>query len=247
MSASPKTRPSNPSSGTAPNQRRCPGKRSSSAGTNISSQIPPNVLAIGETTLSERNQRTPIATANTGRRNAPMPKNCNSRSAPNAPTMPIQFRATREPVNTEALFSEGSSGEYDASARKRRSAETHNRKPSSSFSRRLLVGLKMRAMNFIMGTDRVARTYLSAKSPLGPSFRHRRTNAKSTRARQLLQEGCRRAMTSLGQELASFPSAGSRFPPQTPELQALVSTEAGLDQFPWVERLPKYPLTAFSD
>ena len=67
----------------------------------------------------------------------------------NAPTMPIQLRATREPVSTDALLSDGSSGEYDASARKRRSAETHNRKPSSSLSRRLFVGLKIRAMNFI--------------------------------------------------------------------------------------------------
>jgi hypothetical protein len=47
------------------------------------------------------------------------------------------------PVRTEALFNEGSSGEYEASARKRRSAETHSRKPISSFSRRLPVGTKM--------------------------------------------------------------------------------------------------------
>src|ERR1022692_3404391 len=60
-----------------------------------------------------------------------------------APTTPIQLRATWLPVSTEALFSEGSSGEYEASARKRRSAETHNRNPISSFSRRLPVGVKM--------------------------------------------------------------------------------------------------------
>ena len=40
---------------------------------------------------------------------------------------------------------EGSSGEYEASARKRRSAETHNRNPTSSFSRRLPVGTNMLA------------------------------------------------------------------------------------------------------
>jgi hypothetical protein len=57
--------------------------------------------------------------------------------------MPIQLRAACDPVRMEALFSEGSSGEYDASARKRRSAETHNRNPTSSFRRRFLVGVKI--------------------------------------------------------------------------------------------------------
>src|ERR1017187_7570736 len=79
----------------------------------------------------------------TGIRKAPMPKNCSVTSEMSAPTTPIQLRATWVPVSTEALFSEGSSGEYEASARKRRSAETHNRNPISSFSRRLPVGVKM--------------------------------------------------------------------------------------------------------
>src|SRR6266851_10353406 len=59
--------------------------------------------------------------------------------------MPIQLRAACDPVSTEALLNDGSSGEYEASARKRRSAETHSRKPISSFSRRLPVGTKMLA------------------------------------------------------------------------------------------------------
>src|SRR5581483_9811516 len=75
--------------------------------------------------------------------------------------MPIQFLAMRDPVSTEALFSDGSSGEYDASARKRRSAETHSKNPSSSFSRRLFVGLNSRAMNFI-GRMRPAREKASS-------------------------------------------------------------------------------------
>ncbi len=57
--------------------------------------------------------------------------------------MPIQLRAACDPVRMEALFSDGSSGEYDASARKRRSAETHSRNPTSSFRRRFLVGAKI--------------------------------------------------------------------------------------------------------
>ena len=40
-----------------------------------------------------------------------MPKNCSTKSEIEAPTTPIQFRAACAPVSTEALFSEGSSGE----------------------------------------------------------------------------------------------------------------------------------------
>ena len=63
--------------------------------------------------------------------------------------MPIQLRAACDPVSREALFSDGSSGEYDASARKRRSAEMHNRNPISSFSRLFLVGSKIFEKNFM--------------------------------------------------------------------------------------------------
>src|ERR1700692_2732770 len=80
-----------------------------------------------------------------------MPKNCRARSEITAPTTPIQLRATWVPVRTEALLNDGSSGEYDASARKRRSAETHNRNPISSFSRRLPVGTNMLARRRIYG------------------------------------------------------------------------------------------------
>src|ERR1700722_18928101 len=70
-------------------------------------------------------------------------------SAVNAPTTPIQLRAAWEPVSTEALFHDGSSGEYETSARKRRSAETHIRNPTSSLSRRFPVGTKMLARESI--------------------------------------------------------------------------------------------------
>src|SRR5260370_37071281 len=56
--------------------------------------------------------------------------------------MPIELRAACDPVRMEALFSDGLSGEEDASARKRRSPETHNTNPTSSFRRRFLVGEK---------------------------------------------------------------------------------------------------------
>src|SRR5271156_5196229 len=85
----------------------------------------------------------------TGSKKAPIPKNCSVKSEMSAPTTPIQLRATWVPVSTEALFSEGSSGEYEASARKRRSAETHNRNPTSSLSLRLLVGVKIRDKYFM--------------------------------------------------------------------------------------------------
>src|SRR5713101_6444920 len=158
MRMSPTIRPSSPSIGITPIKRRCTGKSANKAGTNTTSQTPPSDLASGETILRERNQRVPSTVAKTGSRNAPRPKNCSIRSETTAPTSPIQFRALREPVSTEALLNEGSSGEYEASARKRRSAETHKRSPISSLSRRLLVGAKIREMDF-MGALDIIRHY----------------------------------------------------------------------------------------
>src|SRR5271167_4923065 len=79
--------------------------------------------------------------------------------------MPIQLRAACDPVRTDALFSEGSSGEYDARARKRRSAETHNRNPTSSFRRRFLVGVKIFLKN-VMWQRRPASGKSLPKAPL---------------------------------------------------------------------------------
>src|SRR5438270_5123144 len=149
MRTSPTIRPSKPSMAMTYNQRICPGKSASSAGKKTASQIAPKDLAIGETIFRERNQRTPSPVAKTGMRNAPIPKNWSIKSKTKAPTTPIQVRAARESVKIEALFSEGSSGEYEANARKRRRAETHNRNPISSLSRRLLVGAKIREKYFI--------------------------------------------------------------------------------------------------
>ena len=70
-----------------------------------------------------------------------MPKPCNIKESPAvAPTRPIQLRAARDPVSTDALLNDGSSGEYEASARNSSSPETHSRNPINSFSRRLFVG-----------------------------------------------------------------------------------------------------------
>jgi hypothetical protein len=73
-----------------------------------------------------------------------------------APTIPIQLRATREEVSAETVFIDGSRGEYDMSDKKRRSAETHNRKPINSLRRRLLVGEKTFSRYF-MGVGLWAR------------------------------------------------------------------------------------------
>src|SRR5437879_9218548 len=127
----------------------------------------------------------------TGNRNAPTPKNCSSKSERTAPTMPIQLRAACEPVSTEALFSEGSRGEYEASARKRRSAETHNRNPTSSLSRRLLVGTKMRAKDFMWASS------ASSLAPNDTRTRDARSTpepvdyAKNIAARQIGRASCR--------------------------------------------------------
>src|ERR1035438_4963855 len=79
--------------------------------------------------------------------------------------MPIQLRAACDPVRIEALLSDGSSGEYEASARKRRSAETHNRNPTSSFRRRFLVGRKIFDKN-VMWQRRRARSEIHPRAPL---------------------------------------------------------------------------------
>src|ERR1700693_5007008 len=150
MRKSPTILPNRPSIGIAFIQRKWPGKSASRAGAKIISHSPPRTLATGEATLRERNQRTPSTAEKRGRRNAPTPKACRTRSEMSAPTTPIQLRAAREPVSTEALLNDGSSGEYEANARKRRSAEMHNRKPISSLSRRLLVGAKI-CLRYLIG------------------------------------------------------------------------------------------------
>src|SRR5205807_6116189 len=135
------------------------------AGTNTMSQIPPRLLASGDRIRRDRNQRVPIMPANNGRRNAPTPKNCSRRSETKAPTMPIQLRAACDPVSTDALLKDGSSGEYEAKARKRRSAETPNKNPTSSLSRRLFVGLKIRETNFIGASPHRRANHTPAAMP----------------------------------------------------------------------------------
>src|SRR5580692_1108159 len=164
MRKSPTILPNRPSIGMAFIQRKCPGSSASRAGTKISIQIPPRTFATGEETLRERNQRTPSTAEKTGSRNAPIPKPCKTRSEITAPTTPIQLRAAREPVSTEALFSDGSSGEYEANARKRRSAEMHKRNPTSSFSRRLLVGAKI-CERYLIGDLELRRNELPLAVP----------------------------------------------------------------------------------
>src|SRR5580704_2208713 len=163
MRKSPTTLPNRPSIGIAFIHRKWPGKSASRAGTKISSQNPPRTLAIGEPILRERNQRTPSVAENTGSKNAPIPKPCKTRSEIRAPTTPIQLRAARDPVSTEALFNEGSNGEYEANARKRRSAETNKRKPTSSLSRRLLVGAKI-CLRYLIGVFVLRRSDTRARS-----------------------------------------------------------------------------------
>src|SRR5271169_6311023 len=62
-----------------------------------------------------------------------------------APTTPIQLCAGRPAGGFAAVFSDGSSGEYETRARTRRVAKTKTRKPISSLSRRLAVGVNGRA------------------------------------------------------------------------------------------------------
>src|SRR5664280_3077788 len=92
----------------------------------------------------ERNHRSEYSTRKTGTRNTATPKSCSAKSLRMAPNTPIQLCAGLEAGGVDAVFNEGSSGEYDTSARTRRAAKTNTRKPISSLSRRLAVGVKAR-------------------------------------------------------------------------------------------------------
>src|ERR1022692_4376684 len=98
----------------------------------------------------ERNQRSEYSPRKTGIRNTATPKSWSPRSLTMAPTTPIQLWAGLEAGGVAAVFRDGSSGEYDTSARTRRTAKTKTRKPISSLSRRLAVGVKARETIFIL-------------------------------------------------------------------------------------------------
>src|ERR1035438_8536708 len=92
----------------------------------------------------ERNHRSEYSTRKVGIRNTATPKSWSPRSLTMAPTTPIQLCAGLEAGGVAAVFRDGSSGEYDTSARTRRTAKTSIRKPISSLSRRLAVGINAR-------------------------------------------------------------------------------------------------------
>src|SRR3954470_5843777 len=119
-------------------------------------------LAMGDEVRRERNQRAPSMASTNGRMNTPMPKNCSTRSEAMAPAMPIQLRAACELVSEDALLNDGSSGEYDASARNRRTAETISKNPISSLSGRLLVGTRA-LERYLIGAG-----HTSVMAPLQP-------------------------------------------------------------------------------
>src|ERR671931_1374883 len=81
--------------------------------------------------------------------------------------MPTQLRAARDPGRGPAVFSEGSAGEYETKARKRRTAETNSRNPISSFRRRLLVGVQARENGFIVASSHLqARPHRHGQMPV---------------------------------------------------------------------------------
>src|SRR5438105_6212453 len=111
-------RPSNPSIGKACSQRQCQGSSPSSAEVNVNSAKAPNIFGKGEFTGCDFHQRMPSIANVTGHRKTAIPKTCSSKSLENAPAMPIQLCGGRSEGLRPAVFSEGSSGEYEASARK---------------------------------------------------------------------------------------------------------------------------------
>src|SRR5664280_2061559 len=114
----------------------------------------------------ERNHRSEYSTRKTGIRNTATPNTCSAKSLRLAPTTPIQLCAGLEAGGVDAVLNDGSSGEYDASARTRRTAKTNTRNPISSLSRRLAVGEKAR---YRESTD--AGSPMSALQAIGVQIR----------------------------------------------------------------------------
>src|SRR5664279_4280780 len=132
----------------------------------------------------ERNHRSEYSTRKTGTRNTATPNSCSAKSLTMAPTTPIQLCAGLEAGGVDAVFNEGSSGEYDTSARTRRAAKTNTRKPISSLSRRLAVGVKAREAIVMWAFGRVAeprrlRGLMPAPSSAGTHLRPIRRKRKS--------------------------------------------------------------------
>src|ERR1039457_6544830 len=133
----------------------------------------------------ERNQRSEYSPRKTGTRNTATPNSCSPRSLTMATATPIQFWAGLEMGGVDAVFSEGSSGEYDTSARTRRTAKTNIRKPISSLSRRLAVGVKAREAIVMWAFGRATEPLrlrglmLPAPSSAGTHLRPTRRKRKS--------------------------------------------------------------------
>src|SRR5271165_1465160 len=133
----------------------------------------------------ERNQRSAESSRKIGIRKTATPNTCNARSLTMAPKTPIQLCAGRPAGGFDAVFSEGSSGEYETRARTRRTAKTKTRKPISSLSRRLAVGVNVRATMFILtyGFAAEPRRCLGPMLPAPASFgagRHDRPSRSET-------------------------------------------------------------------
>ena len=130
-----------------------PGSSPTKAERKATSATAPMVLAYGELIGRERNQCREYMASNAGSRNAARPNAWSARSATIAPTTPIQLCAGFPARGVAAVLSEGSSGEYDSSGKEKEDREDKSRKPMSSLSRRLRVGVNGRA-RFILACSR---------------------------------------------------------------------------------------------
>src|SRR5664279_1268047 len=96
-----------------------------------------------------------------------------------APNIPTQLCGARPANGEAAVFSDGSSGEYETRARVRKAAEMSNRKPTSSLSRRFDVGVNTRVRVVILALERrkLSRRF-SATVPPAPSSAGRHSTTR---------------------------------------------------------------------
>src|ERR1700689_4702115 len=106
-------RPRRPSIPAPCDQCQCHGSNPRKALVKITMPMAPENLVKGEAMVRERNQRTAYMARNTGTRKTETPMACSSKSAVNAPAMPIQLEISRPPWAAAAVFIEGSAGEYE--------------------------------------------------------------------------------------------------------------------------------------
>ena len=136
--------PTKPPAGMAPRMAGMKDRREISAGRERRSNPYPASVATCESIARLRNQRQPRTRIAAGSKNAANPNIWKKRSAPYAPTGPIQFFAAPPSGGGALTLNAASFGLYVSSASAISSATVKHKNPTSSLSRLFPVGVRIR-------------------------------------------------------------------------------------------------------